>query len=124
MRFISIIVLGVFLTSSNICEEYDAYVESVYDGDTITCNIEIGFDVYTNQKVRLYGIDAPEVRGVERPQGLASRDSLKALILGKNVVLHNKGRGKYGRVIAEVFADTINVSDWLVRKGLAEYKDY
>ena len=44
--------------------EYRAKVRGVYDADTITVDIDLGFGIiYTGQKLRLLGIDAPEVRG-------------------------------------------------------------
>ena len=43
---------------------YNAFVTSVYDGDTITCNIDCGFGVILQkQKIRLYGLNTPEMRG-------------------------------------------------------------
>ena len=43
--------------------EYNATVTEVVDGDTIVIDIDLGFDViFTNQKVRLLGIDTPESR--------------------------------------------------------------
>ena len=44
--------------SSNNLYVYKAYVEQVYDGDTITCTIDCGFGINCKkQKVRLYGIN-------------------------------------------------------------------
>jgi micrococcal nuclease len=122
-----LLVLALGLSSfvpTNVCEEYNAKVLSVYDGDTITCLIEVGFGIKLEESIRLYGIDAPEVRGSERPQGLIARDSLRNLLLGKEITLKSMGRGKYGRIIGDLYIGTINVSDWLVEKGLAEYKSY
>ena len=46
--------------------EYRATVISVYDGDTITVDIDLGFGiVLRKQKLRLYGLNTPEVRGAE-----------------------------------------------------------
>jgi micrococcal nuclease len=118
MKHLLTISLLFLLSSANICEEYRATVLSVYDGDTMTCNIEIGFDLYKLEKVRLSGIDAPEVRGEERPEGLKSRDALRELTLGKQLRLVNEGTGKYGRTIATLYLDTINISDWMVRNGI------
>lgn len=40
--------------------EYRAFVRKVYDGDTITVDIDLGFEVLLkNQKLRLYGINTP-----------------------------------------------------------------
>ena len=58
--------------------EYRAFVRKVYDGDTVTVDIDLGFDVVLKgQKIRLVRINAPEVRGKERPEGLKSRDALR-----------------------------------------------
>lgn len=115
----------LFSFAPSAFKEYDAHVESVYDGDTITTDIELGFGVkLDDQKIRLYGIDAPEVRGPEREEGLVSRDALRELIDGKDVIIVDRGKGKYGRIIAEVLLDTINVSVWMVQNGYAEYAEY
>ena len=42
---------------------YRAKIIGVYDGDTITALVELGFNVTIELKLRLYGIDTPEVRG-------------------------------------------------------------
>ena len=64
--------------------EYKAFVRKVYDGDTITVDIDLGFDVVLKaQKIRLVRINAPEVRGAERASGLKSRDALREKICNK-----------------------------------------
>ena len=57
------------------------------------------------QKLRLYGINTPEVRGASRPAGLTARDFLRQLIDGKEVYLktYRDRRGKYGRYLATVW---------------------
>lgn len=37
-------------------------ITSIIDGDTIECDIDLGFDISLNQKIRLAGIDTPESR--------------------------------------------------------------
>lgn len=78
------------------------------------------------EKVRLFRINTPEVRGKEREEGLISRDWLRDKILGKDVVLHTHKdkKGKYGRWIADVYLNDECLNDSLVAEGLAEYKDY
>ena len=78
--------------------EYKAIVTGVYDADTITVDIDLGFNIWSRgEKIRLFGIDAPEVRGPERPEGLKSRDWLRERILDKEIVLktHKSLNGKY-----------------------------
>lgn len=106
--------------------EYRAYVRRVYDGDTITVDIDLGFGMLVcNQKVRLLKINAPEIRGKERPEGLKSRDALRSQIANKWVRIKTQKdkKGKYGRWLAEVWKDDTNINEWLISEGFAkEYK--
>jgi len=86
--------------------EYKAKATDVYDGDTITVDIDLGFGIWMRrQKIRLRGIDAPEVRGLEKEAGLKSRDRVRELILGALVTLrtYKDSKEKYGRWLAEVY---------------------
>lgn len=113
---------------------YEITVESVYDADTLTVDIPVGFGVILNdQKIRLHRIDAWEVRGDEREKGLLAKGRMLEVLNGaKKVVLKpvpyatkpDFKKGKYGRWLAEIFADGKNVNDLLVEEGHAEYKEY
>ena len=106
--------------------EYQAEIISVYDGDTVTAQIDLGFHVSIVEKLRLARINAPEVRGKERPKGVISRDELRKKILNKAVIIHTikDRKGKYGRYLADIILNGKNINDWLVNSGLAEYKEY
>ena len=105
---------------------YNAKVISVYDGDTVTLLIDLGCWTFIREKCRLHGINTPEVRGKERPEGLVSRDALRELVLGKDVVVRTEKdkTGKYGRLLATLYMGDLNVNDWLVSESLAIYKNY
>lgn len=106
---------------------YRGVVSSVYDGDTITVDIDLGFHVQMKkEKFRLYRINTPEVRGPEKERGYVSRDWLRERILNREIIIvtHKDKKGKYGRWLADVWIDGICVNDELVEKGLAEYKNY
>ena len=103
--------------------EYKAYVRKVYDGDTVTVDIDLGFGVVMqSQKLRLLRINAPEVRGKEREAGLKSRDALRSKIAGKWVIIKTQRdkKGKYGRWLAEIMLDGVCVNDWLLTEGHAK----
>ena len=109
--------------------EYKAIVTAVYDADTITVDIDLGFHIWSRgEKIRLFGINAPEVRGPERPQGLKSRDWLRERILDKEIVLksHKAGKGKYGRWLGDIFlpGDTVDLNRQMVDLGLAKAASY
>ena len=103
--------------------EYRAIVTKVYDGDTITVNIDLGFGVWVKcQKLRLLGIDTPEVLGVEREAGLKSRDVLRERIMDKEIRVKTQKdkKGKYGRWLATIYdADVESINTWLLREGYA-----
>jgi len=103
--------------------EYKATVTKVYDGDTITVDFDLGFGiVLKKQKIRLLGINTPEVRGSEKPQGIISRDALRQRILGKVVTIKTSKdkKGKYGRWLGEVFVEDENINQWLLSEGYAK----
>ncbi len=106
---------------------YVAHITAVYDGDTVTANIDLGLGIWKNkEKLRLCRINAPEVRGETRAQGLVARDWLRNRILDERVIvrtIHDK-KGKYGRYLAEIWHSGENINDLLVANGLAEYKEY
>jgi len=105
---------------------YKAHVISVYDGDTVTSVVDLGFNVKMKNKARLAGINAPEIRGKERQEGLKSRDYLRSLILDKEVVLKTRKdkKGKYGRYIATIYLDDQNINELLVENKYAVKKEY
>lgn len=101
---------------------YRATVVSVYDGDTVTVDIDLGFSIMLRQQsVRLARINAPEVRGSSAELGAKSRDALRDKILGKTVTLRTikDSREKYGRWLGEIWIDNVCVNDWLLESGLA-----
>jgi micrococcal nuclease len=106
--------------------KYKATIIKVYDGDTVTAEIDLGFNIKITEKLRLLRINTPEIRGEERPDGLISRDVLRDKILDKEVIIETQKdkKGKYGRYLAEIIFEDNNINDWLVAEGLAVYKEY
>lgn len=110
---------------------YRSQVVSVYDGDTIRVDIDLGLKTWIrNEKIRLARINTPELRGAERPQGLAARDFLRDLIADKEIFLQTlkDKQGKYGRYLGEIWLEIrgewVNINDYLVQNGHAIYKEY
>lgn len=97
-------------------------IKYVYDGDTIL--LENG------QKIRLLGINSPEVDGrykAAEPGGDDARAWLENLLSGKKVrlVTDRKKKDKYGRILAHIFTeDNVHVNVELVRRGLAAVSIY
>lgn len=102
--------------------KYKAFVESIYDGDTITCIIDLGFEIKVKKKIRLLGINTPELRGEEKEIGKKVRDYLRSLILHKEIILETQKdmTGKYGRYLAYVYHNNININNHLLELGYAK----
>ena len=101
---------------------YKAKVIKVYDGDTITCNIDCGFGIILKkQKIRLHGINAPEMKGDSRDEGIQSRDELREKILDNNIILKTfkDKKGKYGRYLGLIYYDDININEWMIDNNYA-----
>ena len=111
---------------------YKAVITSVYDGDTCTVDIDLGLHTWIRgEKLRLHRINAPELRGKERPKGILSRDFLKSKIEGKEITIETikDKKGKYGRYLAEIWLEEkpgkfINTNDLIVKEGFAKYHKY
>jgi micrococcal nuclease len=106
--------------------EYGCKVTRVIDGDTIDVDLDLGFDIIYKCRVRLYGIDTPESRTRnkdEKARGkLASKFLQDAINNGAHVILrtHLKdSKGKFGRVLASVIVDGIDVNQQMVVNHMA-----
>ena len=103
-------------------------VVSVYDGDTFKVDIEgypaiIGDDI----SIRINGIDTPEIRGTSeeiKAKAYQARDYLEDRLKGASQIeLRNPQRGKYFRIIADVYLDGVNVAEELISLGYAKPYD-
>lgn len=101
---------------------YKAKIIAVYDGDTVTAVVDLGFLHSQEMKLRLFGIDTPEMRGPEKVEGKKVRDIVRGMILDKEVEIHSfkDKQGKYGRYLATIIIDGLDLNQWLVDNGHAE----
>jgi len=111
---------------------YKAIISRVYDGDTCTADVDLGFKFYHKGiKLRLKDINTPELRGESLVEARKSRDYLKELVLDKEIIIvtDKDSRGKYGRYIATLWlrdsdGKYININKLMVEKGFAVEKIY
>jgi endonuclease YncB( thermonuclease family) len=96
-------------------------VIDVYDGDTITIAVKQSHGYY-KYKVRLAGIDSPEIRTNnprEKAFAIQSRDFLKSIILYKYVTIEEAFYEKYGRLCGTVMLDGKNINEQMITQGFA-----
>ena len=109
--------------------QYKATVERVVDGDTIDLTIDLGFKITTHQRIRLAGIDTPEIFSVKKDseeykKGMEAKEFVETRVAANNnkaIVETEKVTEKYGRYIGTItFADSeTTLNDELVDKGHA-----
>lgn len=91
-----------------------------HDGDT--CRVRSSDNIVL--KIRLIGIDAPEVSNKKnkdnQPYGKESKTFINNLIKGKSVTLKNYGTDQYGRNLSEIFLGKNNINLKMVEMGMAE----
>jgi len=111
---------------------YRAVVIDVYDGDTVTVDLDLGFHVWVRgEKIRLAHIDAPELQGETKAGGEAAGDFLRGLLLNKTVIIQTikapdgaDKKEKFGRYLGVIWLDGVNVNDLLVSKVHAVHREY
>ncbi len=132
MKFFLFLSYIFFLTpasSSENCQhkkdEFQCveYVKN-YDADTITFNIKnVHPLIGENISVRVFGIDAPEIKGNHPCEKEASRNAKKLVEnLMKNarrIDLKNVEKDKYFRILANVYFDGKNLKEILIKNNLA-----
>ena len=97
--------------------EFPGKVIAVLDGDTLLV-MRGGHPV----KVRLAEVDAPEKA---QPYGIASQKSLAEMVMGKQIQVASRAVDDYGRMVATVSIDELNVNYEQVRRGMAwEYSRF
>lgn len=126
--------------------QYKAIIQKVVDGDTIEIDIDLGLSAWIHaERIRLYGIDTPEVYGVKKGSAEWERGSLASAFVKEHVKENDQviietfkdKREKYGRYLALIFipldASIIDglsdirrleglycLNDVLIAKGLAK----
>ena len=107
-------------------------IDKVLDGDTIDVTIDLGFDLYKKERVRIAGVDTPEKRTrdlEEKALGLDATDWMKKhledTIQGdEELTIRTElkgGMGKYGRLLGWLYVgeDTVSLNEQMIKEGYA-----
>ena len=100
---------------------YPARLRRVIDGDTYLLDVDLGFYVTTAQRIRLRGVDTPEVVGETRAAGLAAKTYAESLLTGQQLTISShKDERSFERWVADVaLPDGRSVAQLLVEAGQA-----
>jgi len=115
MRALLLLLVCVFNVA--YAGEFTAKIIVVIDGDTVVIRDTKGLI-----KIRLADIDAPEK---DQTFGMASKQSLSDMVLGKRVQVNSRAVDKYGRMVASLSVNGLDVNTEQIRRGMAwEYSNY
>ena len=107
-------------------------INRVVDGDTIDVTIDLGFDLYKKERVRVAGVDTPEKRtrdkeekelGIDATNWL--KDKLNETIKGdEELIIRTElkgGVGKYGRLLGWLYVgdSDISLNEQMITEGYA-----
>ena len=111
-------------------------IDRVLDGDTIDVTIDLGFELYKKERVRIAGVDTPEKRTrnlEEKALGLDATDWLKDKLEGAisgddDLVIRTElvgGTGKYGRLLGWCYVgdSTVSLNEMMIEEGYAHAYD-
>ena len=127
MRYF-IFFVALLLSSQAHAKSFGNYEGAIYvrnyDGDTVTFNLP-GLHPIIGEKItiRVNGIDTPEIKGKckkEKNEAKQAKQLVSSILKkSKKIELINMKRGKYFRIAADVIADGENLSDLLIKEGMA-----
>ena len=107
-------------------------IDKVLDGDTIDVTIDLGFDLYKKERVRIAGVDTPEKRTrnlEEKELGIHATNWLKEKLEGAisgddDLVIRTElvgGTGKYGRLLGWCYIGDaeLSLNEQMITEGYA-----
>lgn len=122
---LSMFVNAESLKNKNFGKVIVSEVTSIYDGDTFRANLAAGWPKIISYRIgiRIGGIDTPELKSkcqVEKVKArLAKQFTVENLRKAKKIELRNMRRGKYFRIVADVWLDGKNLAEALLKAGHA-----
>ena len=111
-------------------------IDKVLDGDTIDVTIDLGFDLYKKERVRIAGVDTPE----KRPRNLEEKElgidatnwlkkELEDVLAGDDELIVRTelvgGTGKYGRLLGWLYVgdEQVSLNEQMIEQGYAHAYD-
>lgn len=127
MKYKNILLIAIFFiatlaynTPTVANNSWTGVVTNVTDGDTLWVRPSAassgGAASSQPRKIRIDGIDAPESCQI---YGVQSTAALKKLTLSKQVTVHSKRFDDYGREVAKITLNHVDVGAWMVKNGHA-----
>ena len=112
-------------------DQLSRYPHGVYDGDTIDMLIDVGFKMYSRQRVRLLGVNTPELRGENKQEGERFKQLTLNWIAGGLLIsnedfpfiIRTEKSDSFGRYLATITrkCDGQSLTQYLLDQGSPAY---
>ncbi|WP_305908946.1 thermonuclease family protein [Methylomarinum sp. Ch1-1] len=124
LNIVALLLMSFSVQASTYGDARVKQVTSIYDADTFRVDIDGWPEIIGNHvPIRVNGVDAPEIRGKCKAEKIAARKAkqhtVALLRAGKMIELRNMQRGKYFRILADVYIAGNSLAFSLIAKGLA-----
>ncbi len=107
-----------WIAPANVVNTEGCVLNYVYDGDTVALDCPKG-----RKTVRIVGYDTPETKkpgcDAEAALGRTATQRLRALVQSGDLAFEGKGFDKYGRMLAVMTVDGVDIARTLLAEGLA-----
>ena len=105
--------------------EYRARLKRIIDGDSCVLIVSLGFYIEIEMHFRLLGINTPELNSKDiniRNKANLAKTRLEELLKDKELIIKTEKdkTEKYGRMLATIFVNDLNINNQLINEGLAE----
>lgn len=100
-------------------------IGKIVDGDTVDCTIDLGFGIFCRQRIRFYGIDAPEINSKDHREKAMADESHGFVTRwlsenSKNLIIETFKDDKYGRLLGRFRTqDGRCINDEMIKLGYA-----
>lgn len=107
---------------------YKGIILDWYDGDTLNIDVDLGFKIHSIVRVRLVRINSWEINSESSYRRRFAKHARmvahKNFPPGSEVFIKSKKKDRYGRWLAEVEMDGVNISDFLLQSGETGFEPY
>lgn len=123
--YVSIFLLAAVLVFAQpiVADFHKVTLVRVVDGDTIKFNLACKHKLFCrNMSVRVRGVDCPEMRSAnkeDKERALAAKQFTQQFLTGRKIALKSCQKGKYFRMVCDVYADGKNLATALLEAGHA-----
>ena len=106
-------------------EDYvrNARVTRVVDGDTLEVEIDLGFHTWVKKRIRVLGVDTPEIKGETRDAGIAAAKATRGWVASAcgdiQIRTHLDKVDSFGRILAEIWSGKESLGRYLIEAGHA-----